>query len=116
MHWNVHSWTDDVGVDNVERVLELIRQVDADVACLVEVDEPVEGQRRIDTIAATLGARAAFAPAITYGEGRERGQFGNAIVTRLPMQEVREHPLLWPPPVYDGTEPSEQRTLVLARI
>lgn len=42
-------------------------------------------------------------------------QFGNALLTRLPVLGVQQWHLVWPPRLYDGSEPSEPRSVILGR-
>ncbi len=116
LHWNVHSWLDESGADNVDRVADLVQSVSADVVSLVEVDEPVGGPSRLAALAAATSFNSIFVPAFQYGRDRPVGYFGNALLVRMPVQDVRHVSLLWPPPRYDGSEPSEQRSVVLGRI
>jgi endonuclease/exonuclease/phosphatase family metal-dependent hydrolase len=116
LHWNVHSWTDESGDSNVERVADLIRATRPDVVSLVEVDEPVIGPSPLHKLASDTGYHSVFVPAFEYGTDEPRGQFGNAILSRMPFLDVRHHHLIWPPTIYRENEPSEPRSLVLGRI
>ncbi len=116
LHWNIHSWTDDTGHSNVDAIADLITDVDPDVVSLVEVDESGPTAVHLDEVARRAGLASVFVPAFEYGTKPPRGSFGNAILTRLPILAVRQHHLLSPPPVYDGTEPSEPRTLLLVQV
>jgi endonuclease/exonuclease/phosphatase family metal-dependent hydrolase len=116
LHWNVHSWTDDAGNDNADRVAELIRATQPHAVSLVEVDEPIAGPSALRRITFETNYHFAFMPAFEYGTDEPHGQFGNAILTQSPLLDVRHHHLTWPPRAYDGTEPSEPRSLLLARI
>ena len=49
---------------------------------------------------------------ITY---REQGGFGNAILSRSAFRSVHQRQLL-PPSLYDGTEPTEPRAVLLAEL
>jgi endonuclease/exonuclease/phosphatase family metal-dependent hydrolase len=49
------------------------------------------------------------------GDGPASG-YGNALLTRLPVLAVQQWQLTWPPAVYDGTEPSETRSVALAQV
>lgn len=116
LHWNIHSWTDDTGHRNVDTVAALINRLTPDVVSLVEVDEAGPAAVHLDEVAHRTGLASVFVPALEYGAARARGSFGNAILTRLPILAVRHHQLLSPLPVYDGTEPSEPRTLLLVQV
>lgn len=112
LHWNIHMWTDADGVDNVDRVTDVIGHADPDVVSLVEVDEPWGRPSKLAQMADTLGYHWAFIPAFEY---REAGGFGNAILAKQPLDNVQQWQLL-PPMLYDGTEPTEPRAVVLAQI
>jgi endonuclease/exonuclease/phosphatase family metal-dependent hydrolase len=115
LHWNVHSWTDDAGKPNGDRVAGLIARTEPDVVSLVEVDEPHGTPGTLADVAAATGYASVFCPALEFGnEDGPRGAFGNAFLTRLPVLAVRHRHLLWPVPVYDGSEASEARTVTLA--
>jgi endonuclease/exonuclease/phosphatase family metal-dependent hydrolase len=55
-------------------------------------------------------------PAFEFGNGKPEGGFGNALLTTLPILAANQWQLLWPPRIYDRTEPSEPRVLILARL
>jgi endonuclease/exonuclease/phosphatase family metal-dependent hydrolase len=118
LHWNVHSWTDDQGEPNVEPVADLLRHTGPDVVSLVEVNEELDGPSSLSRVAAEGGGyHSVYVPILELGGGGPVRQFGNAVLSRLPILDVRHLPLLSPPPTYDGsTEETEQRTLVLVRV
>jgi endonuclease/exonuclease/phosphatase family metal-dependent hydrolase len=116
LHWNIHSWTDETGHSNRQQVTDLITDVKPHVVSLVEVDEPLIGPSTLNRIAAATGYHSVFIPAFEYGTDQSHGQFGNAILSREAVLDVRHHHLIWPPPTYHGTEPSEPRSLLLARV
>ena len=109
LHYNIHMWTDAEGVNNADRVEALIRDQDPDLVSLVEVDEPWGQPSTLARIAERLGYHWAFVPAFEY---RCEGGFGNAILSRTPLDSVQQWQLL-PPSLYDGTEPSEPRAVIL---
>ena len=112
LHWNIHGWTDADGVDNVDRVIDLVREVDPDVISFVEVDEEWGNPSKLRRVAETLGYCWTFVPAFEY---REEGGFGNALLSKTPFQSVEQWQLL-PPDLYDGTEPSEPRAVLIAEV
>lgn len=116
LHWNVHSWTDEAGRSDLDAVVRLISDLSPDIVSLVEVDESGPAAASLDQVASAAGYGSVFVPAFEYGTATPRGCFGNAILTRLPILAVRHHHLLWPVRVYDGTEPSEPRTLLLVQV
>ena len=116
LHWNIHSWTDETGRSNLEQVADLIAATTPDVVSLVEVNEPVAGLSPLHRLATDTDYHSVFTPAFEYGTDHAHGQFGNAILSRRPLLDVRHHHLVWPPRIYDGTDPSEPRSLVLGRV
>jgi endonuclease/exonuclease/phosphatase family metal-dependent hydrolase len=116
LHWNIHSWTDESGNSNLERVAGLIMATEPDVVSLVEVNEPLTGPSPLHELASGTAYHSVFVPAFEYGTDQPRGQFGNTILSRIPLLDVRHHHLVWPPRIYSGTEPSEPRSLVLGRV
>src|SRR5215475_7706157 len=116
LHWNIHSWRDMGGARNVDAVFDLIHDVDPAVVSLVEVDESWKGSPALGWLANRLGYSWIFAPTFEYGRDTPAGGFGNALLTKLPILVVRQRQLLWPIRLYDGTEPSECRSVVLAKL
>lgn len=112
LHYNIHMWLDTNGHSNVDRVSELIEEHAPDVVTLVEVDEPWGNPVRLRRLAERIAYRWIFVPAFEY---RGRGGFGNAILTRATIRSAQQWQLL-PPSLYDGTEPTEPRTVALAEI
>jgi endonuclease/exonuclease/phosphatase family metal-dependent hydrolase len=116
LHWNVHSWHDDSGTSNVDAVVELVRDTAADVVSLVEVDESWGVASCLGAVAERCGYASIFAPSFEYGRQQPTGGFGNALLTNLPISAVRQRQLVWPTTVYDGSEPSELRSVTLAKL
>lgn len=112
LHWNIHGWRDADGNDNVERVTQLIHQEDPDVVSLVEVDEAWNQTTAVEHVADKLGYHWCFIPAFEY---QGAGGFGNALLSRQPFLWI-QHRHLISPRDYNGTEPSENRTVTLAGI
>jgi endonuclease/exonuclease/phosphatase family metal-dependent hydrolase len=74
-----------------DRVVEVLREVDADVIALQEVIGAGPGSSHIEEIGAALGMGWVMASA-----RRLRGhQFGNAVLSRLPITQHLEHDLSW---------------------
>jgi endonuclease/exonuclease/phosphatase family metal-dependent hydrolase len=116
LHWNIHSWQDDAGGPNVDAVADLIQESDAHVVSLVEVDETWNRPSTLDQVAARTGHASVFVPTFEFGDDGPLGGFGNALLSKLPIRAVRQRQLLWPPQIYDGTEPSEPRSVTLAKL
>jgi endonuclease/exonuclease/phosphatase family metal-dependent hydrolase len=112
LHWNIHMWRDSAGADNRQAVAELISGISPEVVSLVEVDEPWGHPDNLQRLATDLGYGWVFIPAFEY---RGEGGFGNALLVRGQVQAVQQWQLL-PPRLYDGTEPSEQRAVLLTHV
>lgn len=86
--YNVHTC---VGVDrryDPARIAEVLRELDADIIGLQEVDARHRGDRHLDQwvyFAEETGLAAVPAPNVRD----HRGRFGNALLTRWPVREVR---------------------------
>jgi len=116
LHWNIHSWRDPSGHANVAAVAALIGETAPDIVSLAEVDEAWAAPGSLRDLAARCGYSWVFVPAFEFGRDRPDGGFGNALLTRLPILAVEQWQLLWPPRRYDGSEPSEARSVLLARV
>src|SRR3954462_10509128 len=87
--FNIHHGVGDDGRHDLPRLAQVLAAADADVICLQEVDRHF-GPRSEDVDQATLLARAldlqlAWGPAIDEprGAGKPRGEYGNALLSRL---------------------------------
>jgi endonuclease/exonuclease/phosphatase family metal-dependent hydrolase len=116
LHWNVHSWRDQSGNASLTAVAALIGQAAPHIVTLAEVDETWGSPDRVRELAARCGYSWLFVPAFEFGHDRPDGGFGNALLTTLPVLAVQHWHLLWPPRIYDRTEPSEQRSVMLAQV
>jgi endonuclease/exonuclease/phosphatase family metal-dependent hydrolase len=117
LHWNVHSWLDPATRrSNTEALLDLLAEHAPHVATLVEVNEPWGEPSRVADVAARGGYSYVFAPVLEYGEAGSRGGFGNAVMSRIPVTAAQQRLVTWPPTLYDGTEPSEPRALLLVTV
>jgi endonuclease/exonuclease/phosphatase family metal-dependent hydrolase len=116
LHWNVHSWRDTTGRSNLGAVADLVTDTAAHVVTLVEVDEPWGAAPTLSELAGRCGYSWAFAPTLEYGDQTPAGGFGNALLTRLPVLAIQQWHLLWPVTTYDGTEESEARSVLLAKL
>jgi endonuclease/exonuclease/phosphatase family metal-dependent hydrolase len=83
---------------------------------LVEVDETWGSPAQLGDLAGRCGYSWLFTPAFEFGNGKPEGDFGNALLTNLPILAAHQWQLLWPPQLSHLTEPSEPRALLLARL
>jgi endonuclease/exonuclease/phosphatase family metal-dependent hydrolase len=86
--WNVHQC---VGVDRryaPERIASVLRELAPDIVGLQEVDTgrpPREALHQLDFLARATGLAAVAG----FNMRRETGDYGNALLTRLPVRQVR---------------------------
>ncbi|MBN8609681.1 MAG: endonuclease/exonuclease/phosphatase family protein [Deltaproteobacteria bacterium] len=98
--WNVHGA---VGIDlrrSIDRVADVLRALEVDIALLQELDVGRSRSAREDqpsALALRLGHTHVFGAAIEEGEA----SYGNAIVSRLPITDASTHVL----PASPGAEP-----------
>lgn len=116
LHWNIHSWRNTSDASNLEAVTDLIGETDPHVVSLVEVDEPWGISDSLNELANRVGYSWVFTPSFEFGHQTPAGGFGNALLTKLPILAVQQWQLLWPSRLYDGTEPSEPRSAVFAKL
>jgi endonuclease/exonuclease/phosphatase family metal-dependent hydrolase len=116
LHWNVHSWRDTSGRPNLEAAIGLVTELSPDVVSLVEVSEPWAAPVSVPELARQAGYSWIFFPSVEPGRDAPARGYGNALLSRLPVLAVQQWGLTWPPTVYDGTEPSESRSVALARV
>lgn len=116
LHWNIHSWKDADGTPNADAVAALIQRTEPDVVSLTEVNEPRGAPRTLTDIAAGSGYSWIFVPSIEFGADPSARGYGNALLTRIPVTAVQQLNLHAHPHGYDGSEPSETRSVVLARL
>ena len=86
--YNIHTC---VGVDrryDPGRISTVLQEIDADIACLQEVDAGRPSERHADQWA-YLGAATGCRVIIGTGVRQHRGRFGNAILTRFPVLAAR---------------------------
>ncbi|WP_165960361.1 endonuclease/exonuclease/phosphatase family protein [Actinocrispum wychmicini] len=100
----------------MDAVAAVIQETDPHVVSLVEVDEAWGSPSRLGAVAGRCGYASIFVPVFEYGQEQPTGGFGNALLTKVPISAVRQRQLVWPSTVYDGTEPSELRAVVFAKL
>lgn len=116
LHWNIHSWRDASDASNLEAIIDLVSETDPHIVSLVEVDEPWGMPDSLNELANRAGYSWIFAPSFEFGNQAPAGGFGNALLIKLPTLAVQQWQLLWPSRLYDGTEPSEPRSALFAKL
>lgn len=116
LHWNVHSWKDAAGAPNRDAVAALLKQEAPDVVSLTEVNEPWGAPRTLADIADECGYSWIFVPSIEFGTDPSARGYGNALLTRIPVTAVQQVNVHQHEHGYDGSEPSETRSVILARL
>ncbi len=99
--YNIHHGEGGDKRIDLERIAGVIRAASPDLVALQEVDRGVERSGRVDQparLAALTGMTAVFEKNIDY----QGGEYGNAVLSRLPVERYRNHKL--PPSL-----PREQR-------
>ena len=121
LHWNIHSWRDDGpdgGRPNADAVAAAIAETDPLIVSLVEVDEAWgAAPGTLGELAGRLGFAWVFPPTVHYGDDDgPRGGYGNALLVKAPILAVQQWQLRWPPRLYDGSESSEARSVLLVKL
>jgi endonuclease/exonuclease/phosphatase family metal-dependent hydrolase len=98
--FNLHHGVGDDGRHDLVRVARLLDDADPDVICLQEVDRHfAERSEFVDQallLAEALDRELAWAPSIDEappGGRTQRRQYGNALLSRLPVRSSEVHPL-----------------------
>jgi endonuclease/exonuclease/phosphatase family metal-dependent hydrolase len=90
--WNVHGCVGSDSRFDIERVAAVVRELDADVVALQEVGD-VRGRHphgdQAERLSELLGTQLLYQPTVRRGDRR----YGNAIVTRLPVEGSRSYDL-----------------------
>jgi len=87
--YNIHECVGADGRRDPARILDVLREIDADVIGLQEVDaRPSEtsASMQMQYLAGALGHHAIFGPTLQRSHG---GEYGNALLTRRPVLDVR---------------------------
>lgn len=88
------------GAIDLPRIARVLREMDADVIALQEVDRKTGrsgGVDQAEELARLTGMHAAFGPAMAFGGG----QYGNAVLCKTALLSATNHPL----PGVQGAEP-----------
>lgn len=88
--YNIHHGEGMDGKIDLERIAAVIRQAEPDLVALQEVDRGVKRSDRVDQparLAELTGMKAVFERNIEY----QGGDYGNAVLSRLPIVRHRNH-------------------------
>src|SRR6478672_11980833 len=97
--FNIHHGVGDDGRHDLARLAQVLAAADADVICLQEVDRHFgDRSENVDQgllLARALDMQLAWGPAVDEPrpDGRPRGEYGNALLSRLPILVSDVHPL-----------------------
>jgi endonuclease/exonuclease/phosphatase family metal-dependent hydrolase len=98
MSYNIHTGIGEDGLLDLPRIAEVIREARPDVVALQEVDvhwgERSQFRDQAQDLAGLLGTRLFFAPIYDLDPllpGQPRRQYGNAILSRLPVLYTTNH-------------------------
>jgi endonuclease/exonuclease/phosphatase family metal-dependent hydrolase len=95
--YNIHAGKDAAGVDNLERVAQVVRSTSADVVLLQEVDRGTARSGGADhpvRLSELTGMRVAFGRSLIF----QGGDYGIAVLSRWPITSERTIPLPVNPP------------------
>ena len=84
--YNIHRGFGRDGRYEPQRILQVLQEMEADIIALQEVDVPASGANQIlPWLAAQIKMTALAGPV----QSRPEGDYGNALLTKLPVEEVR---------------------------
>lgn len=84
--YNIHAGKDAAGVDNLDGVAALVRELRADIVLLQEVDQLTRRSGKVDqpaVLAERTGFHVAFGSALDY----DGGEYGIAVLSRWPITD-----------------------------
>ncbi len=96
--YNVHQWTGSDGVYDPDRVIDVINRLNCEIIALQEAFFPNDGSGAFgpEYLTERTGLKTICAPTLF----KTNGSFGNVLLTRFPVSEVRKVDLS-----YNGSEP-----------
>jgi endonuclease/exonuclease/phosphatase family metal-dependent hydrolase len=110
--YNIHAGKDAKGVDNLERVSQIIRDTKADIVLLQEVDKNTTRSGRVDQVAKfeqLTGFHGAFGKTLDY----QGDDYGIAILSRWPIAfDTLVHLPVNPPQLRSGVSYEPRGALV----
>ncbi len=105
MSYNIHHGEGTDGKLDMDRIAEIIRQANPDLMGLNEVDNHFGSRSRFadqaKQLAEKLNMHYVFGPAINTGSPDKPRQYGNAVLSNIPISQHQVHPLSGP----TGLEP-----------
>lgn len=113
--YNIHAGKDAAGVDNLDRVAEMVRETGADVVLLQEVDRGTERSGRVDQLA-ELSRRTGFHGVFGKTLDYQGGGYGIALLSRWPVSGDTLIPLPVEPPQARAGGSREPRGVLRARV
>lgn len=116
LHWNIHSWRDPSGNTNVVAVAALISETAPDIVSLAEVDEAWGAPGPLSDLAARCGYSWVFVPAFEFGRDPPDGGLRERPANQAPDPGRPAVAAPVAPRLYDGSESSEARSVLLARL
>ncbi|BCR04282.1 hypothetical protein DESUT3_13510 [Desulfuromonas versatilis] len=93
--WNVHAWRGSDGREDLERSARVIQGLQADILGLQEVvnhQDDLAGAGELGRLAQRVGMELITGPTLV----RSHGEYGNALLSRFPVQAVRHIDLSFP--------------------
>lgn len=100
--YNVHAGKDAAGVDNLQRVADVVKAANADIVLFQEVDKGTRRSGNVDQpaeYAKRTGYHVAFGRSLTY----DGGEYGIALLSRWPIRrDTAIHLVVTPPQERSG--------------